>query len=75
MIKKKLINYNINIISIKTSLFIKIINLKDYKEVNFYIYQRFIKKLIYFSYSIRLDIAFIVKKLNRYNTNLKKSYF
>lgn len=65
---------NINIISIKASSCIKMTDLEHYKNVNFHIYQRLIRKLIYLSCSIRPDIIFVVEQLNRYNANLRKDY-
>lgn len=34
-----------------------------------------INKLIYLAYKIKLNIIFAIKKLSKYNTNLKKDYF
>lgn len=75
VIDEALTNYNINIISIKADLSIKMTDLRNYKIlVNFCTYQRLVRKLIYFLYSTKLDITFVVKQLNKYNANLKKSY-
>lgn len=38
IIKKRFINYNVNIINIKTSFFIKIIKLNNYKRAKLYSY-------------------------------------
>ena len=59
----------------KTDLFIKILDSKDYKEANLHIYQRLIGKLIYFLYGTRPDISFVIGQLSRHNTNLKKDTF
>lgn len=40
---------------------IKITDLSDYKKANLYMYQGLVGKLIYFSYSIRPDIVFVVE--------------
>lgn len=54
---------------------IKMIDLENYKEVDFFTYQGFIRKLMYFSYSKRLDIAFIIRQFSRYNADPRKDYF
>lgn len=74
IIKKKLTNYNANVIPIKVGLFIKITDPKNYKKVNFYTYQKLIRKLMYFSYNTKANIVFVIKPLSRHNTDLKKSY-
>lgn len=48
------------------------INLKNYKKVDLCIYYRLIKRLIYFLYKTKLDIIFVIRKLNKYNTNLRE---
>lgn len=53
---------------------IKMTDPEDYKEANLYIYQRLVGKLMYLSYSINSDIAFVVGQLNRYNTDLRKRH-
>lgn len=53
---------------------IEMIDLENYKKVNLHIYQRLVRKLIYFLYGIRLDIIFVVRKLSIYNVNLRKVY-
>lgn len=50
-------------------------DLENYKKTDFCTYQRFVKKLIYFSYDIRPDIAFVVEQLSRHNANPRKGYF
>lgn len=57
------------------SSFIKMRDTKDCKKVNLYVYQRLIGKLMYFSYTTRPDIVFVVEQLNRYNFNPRKDYF
>lgn len=73
-IEEELINSNANIISIIAASFIKIIDPKDYKKDNLYTYQRFIGKLIYFSYGLRPDIIFVIRQLNKYNSEQRKDY-
>lgn len=51
----------------KTYLFIKMIEVDNYKKANLIVYKQPIGKLIYLVYSIRLDNLFIVGKLSRYN--------
>lgn len=74
VIKEQLTDYNANVIPMKTSSSIDISDLKDYEEIDLYIYQRLIKKLIYLRYDTRPDIAFVVGQLNRHNANPRKSY-
>lgn len=73
--QKKLINYNINVIPIKTSLAIKMTHLDNYKVVKLYKYQYLISKLIYFAYSIRPDIIFVIRQFSKYNIDPRKNYF
>lgn len=60
VIKKRLTNCNANIIPIKVGSSIKMRDLKVNKEADLCKYQRFIGKLIYFLYSTRPDIPFVV---------------
>lgn len=43
----------------------------DYKKANLKTYQQLVNKLIYLSYSTRLNIAFVVGQLSKYNLNLR----
>lgn len=58
----------------KTRSSIEMIKFDKYKEIKLCFYQYLIGKLIYFAYDIRSDIAFIVKQLNKHNSNPKKNY-
>lgn len=60
VIKKGLTKCNVNVISMKTSFFIKIIKLNNYKKVKLWPYQYFISKLIYFVFNIRSNITFAI---------------
>lgn len=51
--------------------FIKIFKDNNYEEVNLKIYQYFIEKLMYLSYSTRCNIFFAVKQLSKHNVKLK----
>lgn len=73
IIKTIFINCNTKVILIKIVLFIKIIDLKNYKKANFCIYQ-FITKLRYFAYKTKLNIAFAIGQFSKYNINLRKNY-
>lgn len=73
-IKERLTNYNTNVISMKAGSFIKIIDLEDYKEVDLYIYQWLIGKLIHLVYDISPDIAFVIRQLSKYNADLRKGH-
>lgn len=48
---------------------IKINKLDDYNKTNLTTYQQLIGKIIYLIYGTRPDIAFTVKRLNKYNGN------
>lgn len=74
VIEKGLTNYNVNVILIKADSSILITNPENYNETDFYIYQKLVKKLIYFLYSTRPDIAFIKGQFNRYNANPRKKH-
>lgn len=74
VIKEELTNYNANIISIKAGLSIKMTDSEDYEEVNLHIYQKLIQKFIYLLYSTRLDIAFVIGQLSKYNSDLRKNH-
>lgn len=74
VIKEKFTNCNANIISIKSRLSIKMIDLEDYKKANFYTYQQLIGKLIYLAYSMRPDIAFVVEQLSKHNVNPRSGH-
>lgn len=67
-------NCNTNVISMKANSSIDMSDLENYKEVNLYTYQCLIGKLIYFTYSIRPNIAFVVGQLSRYNANPRKRH-
>lgn len=60
VIEEGLTNCNINIIPMKTSLSIEILEPEDYEEADFCIYQRHVGKLIYLLYDTRPDITFVV---------------
>lgn len=47
---------------------------KNYKEANIKIYQELIGKLMYLSYSIKPDITFVVRQLNKYNADPNVEY-
>lgn len=44
----------------------------DYNEIDFYIYQQFIEKLIYLMYKTKPDITFVVGQISRHNSNPRK---
>lgn len=54
---------------------IKMTESKDYEQADFHIYHRLIGKLMYLTYGTRLNISFAVRKLSRYNTDLRKNFF
>lgn len=58
----------------KTRLAIKINELNNYNKANFAIYQWLISKLIYSVYKTRSNIAFVGRRLSKYNANLQKSH-
>lgn len=72
VIKKRLNDCNANVIPMKAGSSIK--NLKDYKEANFYIYQRLIEKLMYLIYGTRPDIAFAIGQFSKYNPDPRKKH-
>lgn len=59
----------------KRRLFIQITDSKNNEEVHLCIYQRPIRKLIYFSYGIMPDITFVIEELDRQKTNSRKKHF
>ena len=74
VIKKDLINYNINFRSIKTGFFIEIIELDDYKKEKLWPYLYLISKLIYLACDTKIYIAFIIGQLSRYNAEPRNGY-
>lgn len=60
IIRTNLSNYNITIVSIKAEFAIDITKANNYEKKDLYIYQCFIKKLIYFIYRIGLNITFTI---------------
>ena len=58
----------------KAGLSIQMSDLKVYKKTNLHMYQSLIEKLIYFLCNTRPDILFVIRQLNKYNTNLKKGH-
>lgn len=75
VIKKRLTNCNANVIPMKAGLFIHMSGLANYKEVNLCIYQCLIRKLMYFAWDTRPNIAFAVGQPSKHNPNLKKTHF
>lgn len=69
LIEEKFKNCNANVILMKTGSFIKMTDPENYKETNFHTYQRLERKLMYVLCGTKLDIAFVVKHFNRYNTD------
>lgn len=74
VIKKKLIEYNSNVIPVIASFIIDIREVEDYKKTFFQVYQPFINKLMYLVHKTKLDIVFGIRQLSKYNTNLKNSH-
>lgn len=74
VIEEGLINCNTNVIIMRADWSIKMTNPEDYDNTDLYIYQKFVEKLMYFSWDIRLDITFIVRQLNRHNANLRERH-
>lgn len=74
VIDKGLIKKNINVISMKSGLAIKIFKSKNYDKTDFNKYQYLIGKLIYLAYETRLDIVFIQTQLNKHNADPIKDY-
>lgn len=68
--KKNLTNCNVPIIPIKAGLGIEINKSNDYDKANFGMYQWLIGKLIYLACKTWLDIAFVIRKLSKYNVDL-----
>lgn len=58
----------------KTKILIEMIKSEDYEKTKLCSYLYLISKLIYLTYDTRSDIAFIVKQLSKYNSNLRKNY-
>lgn len=48
--------------------------LEDYKKADLWIYQKFVGKLIYLLYGIRLDIAFLGRQFSKPNADPKIGY-
>lgn len=69
--KKNLTNCKIVNILIKTKSFIKMLKNNNYKKIDIKIYYCFIRKLIYLLYSIRPNIAFVIKQLRKWNADFK----
>lgn len=74
VIEVGIINFSVNVIFMKTSSYILMTDPKDYNETILYMYEKLVEKLIYLLYGKRSDIVFVVKLLNRYNTNLKRNH-
>lgn len=74
VIKKRLTNYNANVILMKVGSSIERTESENYEKANFYTYQRLIKKLIYLLCNTRPDISFVVGQFNRHNIDLKKGH-
>lgn len=66
---------NANIISMKASSVIEMLDFGDYDITNFQKYQFLIGKLIYLLYRTRPNIAFAVSQLSRYNADSQKNHF
>lgn len=75
VIKEGFTNCNINVILMKASSSIEMSELEDYEEADLCMYQRLIRKLIYLSYDIWLDIIFVVGQLSRHNIDSRKDHF
>lgn len=58
----------------KAGSIIKMTELEDYEKADLYTYQWLIGKLIYLACGIKPDISFVVKQLNRHNTNPRKDH-
>ena len=72
--QKELNKCNANVNIMKTGSSIEMIDLKDYKKAYPHIYQRLVRKLIYFLCRIRSDITFIIGQLSRHNADPCKKY-
>lgn len=72
--EENLTNYNTLTIPIKFGLFIKINKPNNYNKANLEDYQRLIGKLTYLLYRTRPNIAFVIKRLSKYNANPKNDY-
>lgn len=66
---KNMTDYNSVNIPIKVGYFIEMSKPGDYEEVDIKSYQRLIGKLMYLLCSTRLDIAFAVNQLSKYNSD------
>lgn len=64
-------NFNSVNIPMKTSYFIKMTEYNNYEKAEIKPYQQLIKKLIYLSFSTRLDIAFAIRQVNKHNLDPK----
>lgn len=62
IIEKKLKDCNANIIPIKTRLFIKMLNRKNFNKTDLQEYQQLVGKLMYLASKIRPDIAFAIEQ-------------
>lgn len=60
VIDKRLTDCNANVISMKADLFIKMTDLENYNEINLYMHQKFVEKLIYLLCGTRPDIVFAI---------------
>lgn len=58
----------------QTGFSIKIIESDNYKKTKLYFYQNLISKQMYLVYNIRLDMTFVVKQLDKHNSDPKKDY-
>lgn len=74
IIEEELIECNANFIPMKTGSSIEMPEPDDYNKIDIYTYQRLIGKLMYLACGTRLDIAFVVEQLSRYNANPRKRH-
>lgn len=72
VIKKRLIKYKPNVVPMKANFTIDKSKVKDYKETNLQVYQRFISKLMYLVYGTRSDITFVVRQFSKHNADARK---
>lgn len=72
--EENLTNYNTLTIPIKTDSIIEMIRPDNNKEADLREYQSLIGKLIYLAYGTRLDIAFTMGRLRKYNADPRKGH-
>lgn len=73
--EKNLTNCNAPTILMKGRLTIKMNKPDNYDEVDLTIYQQLIGKFIYLACKTKLNVAFVVRKLGKYNINPCKKLF